>query len=362
MQRHGLLNDQSVVLDLQDGGDKEMCEAIEVSNNVYHAQLIGQLDPAPVVTMAQRLGIPDRDLPEECSLALGTATVLPVDMVRAFATFANEGHRCDPFAIGRIEQGDDVLLEHETDCEEAVDEDLALRMTELLIPPVESRTATAAQPDRPVAGKTGTTDDFRDAWFVGYVPQLVTAAWVGYEQQDPMDDIRGLDGVMGGSLPADIWVSHMQAVVEDYRDEGTVLEQEPSPATEVARGHFLRLQVSDGTGDPPSVPDVVESDEEEATDALLDAEYEVEVVQDEVEVTLQPDEEADELDPRDGEVIEQDPSGGTPLEPGETVTITVVRYDVEEEEEEEEEGQDDETTEDPEEPDETAETDGSEEG
>jgi membrane peptidoglycan carboxypeptidase len=245
--------------DPHDGGDKEMYEAIEVSNNVYHAQLIGYLQPEPVATMAQRVGIPDRDLPEHCSLALGTATVFPIDMVRAFATFANEGERCDPFPIASIEQGGEVLREHEPDCDEAINDDLALMMTDLLVTPVESGTATGAQLDRPVAGKTGITDDFRDAWFVGYVPQLATVAWVGYDEQQPMEDIHGLDVVTGGTLPTDIWVATMEAAVED-------------------------LDVEE-FGDPPpqewlEVPDAVGDDIDDLLDGLEDYDFHIDVEED----------------------------------------------------------------------------------
>jgi membrane peptidoglycan carboxypeptidase len=240
---------------------------------------------------------------------------------------------------------------------------------------VESGTGTAAQLDRPVAGKTGTTDDFHDAWFVGYVPQLATAAWVGFEQPRPMEGILGVERVTGGSIPAGLWAAYMWTAiegseaegfpdpppqevlavpdvverdveevieslpeydfhvlaeaVEDHRPAGTVIEQEPEAGTEVPRGHLLRLQVSDGTGDPPEVPDVVGLDEEEAREALEEAEYEVTVEIEETDVELGPDDDPADLDPPDGAVVEQDPAAGTPLEPGETVTVTVVRYRVE---------------------------------
>jgi penicillin-binding protein 1A len=361
--------------DPADGGDKEMYEAVQVSNNVYHAALIGRLQPEPVVEMAELLGIPDRELPRECSLALGSATLFPVDLAAGFATFASEGTRCVPYPVQLIERGDEVVREHEPDCEEAVDEELARQVTDLLRGPVEAGTGTAAQLDRPVAGKTGTTDDYHDAWFVGYVPQLVTAAWVGFEQPRPMEGILGVERVTGGTVPAQLWAAYMRIAVEeleveefgdpppqatvavpdaidraveevteaigeydlhvvaeeveDHRPAGTVIEQEPEAGTEVLRGHFLRLQVSDGTGEPPEVPDVVGLDEEEARQVLEDADYEVEVELDEQELTLGPDDDPDAIDPPDGSVTEQDPAGGTPLDPGETVTITVVRYDLE---------------------------------
>jgi penicillin-binding protein 1A len=361
--------------DPEDGGDKDMYEAVTVSNNVYHAALIGRLQPEAVVELAVPLGIPDRELPRECSLALGSATLFPVDLAAGFATFASNGVRCTPYPIQSIERGDEVLREHEPDCEEALAPELAAQVTDLLRGPVESGTGTAAQLDRPVAGKTGTTDDFHDAWFVGYVPQLATAAWVGFEQPRPMEGILGVERVTGGTIPAELWAAYMWTAiegseaegfpdpppqevlavpdvvdrdvdeftdglpeydfhvlteeVEDHRPAGTVVEQEPEAGTEVPRGHLLRLQVSDGTGDPPEVPDVVGLDEEAARTVLEEAEYEVTVEIEESDVELGPDDDPAELEPPDGAVAEQDPAAGSPLEPGETVTITVVRYRVE---------------------------------
>jgi penicillin-binding protein 1A len=361
--------------DPDDGGDKAMAEAVEVSNNVYHAALIGHLQPEPVVEMATTLGVPDRDLPRQCSLALGSATVFPVDLAAAFATFANEGTRCEPYPIQAIVRGDEVLREHEPTCEEAIDPELAHEVTDLLQGPVTSGTATAAQLDRPVAGKTGTTDDFHDAWFVGYVPQLVTAAWVGFEQPAPMESILGVDRVTGGTVPAELWAAYMRVALEEvevvdfpepppleqvqvpdaedrdvddvtdalgeydlhvltetvehWEPAGTVVDQEPEAGTEVARGHLLRLAVSDGTGEPPEVPDVVGLDEEEARELLEDADYEVEVEEEQREATLAPGDDPGDLDPPDGSVTAQSPGPGRTLEPGETVTITVVRYDTE---------------------------------
>jgi penicillin-binding protein 1A len=361
-----------------DGGVKEMYEAVRVSNNVYHAKLIGLIQPEPVIDMAARMGIPEDSLPRECSLALGSASVFPVDMAAGFATLANAGVRCSPYAVERIEQDESVLRQHEPFCEEALPHDLALRVNDILRGPVEDGTGTAAQLGRPVVGKTGTTDDFLDAWFVGFVPQLVTAAWVGFEQPRPMEDVLGVARVTGGTIPAQMWAAYMETAVAeleaadfgapppqerlqvpdamgrtpdevtaglgaydlhvvatqvtDYRPAGTVVAQDPDPGTEVARGHFLTLEVSDGTGDPPAVPDVLGLPEGEARAALEDADYTVVVEAEQQSVTLPADGDPADIDPADGTVIRQQPAGGTPLLPGEEVTITVVRYDIKREE------------------------------
>ena len=364
--------------DPSDGGVKDMYEAIAVSSNVYHAKLMGRLQPGPVVEMAKLLGFPDRDLPRECSLALGTATVFPLDMAVAFATIASGGTRCAPYAVQRIVRGDEVLREYDPDCTSALDNAVAVRLIDLLRGPVEDGTATAAQLDRPVAGKTGTTDGFRDAWFTGFVPQLVTAAWVGFEEPRPLANILGVEQVTGGSIPARLWATFMRAAVADMEvatfpeapplerltipdavgtpvDEltdrlgeydfhvlteevtdfyppGTVVAQQPDPGTRAAAGAILRLQLSDGTGEPPQVPDVVGLGEQEARAALEGAGYRIRVRVEERSATIAPGDDPADLDPPDGAVTAQQPSPGSRLRPQETVTVTVVRYDITREE------------------------------
>jgi penicillin-binding protein 1A len=357
--------------DPADGGVKDMDEAVTVSNNVYHAKLMGLLEPEPVIEIAQRLGIPDRSLPATCSLGLGAGSVFPIEIAAAFSTIATGGERCDIHVITRVEQAGETLIEHDPTCEEALSPAVAAHVTDLLQGPVGEGTATAAQIGRPVAGKTGTTDDFHDAWFVGFVPQLTTAAWVGYAQPRPLEGIAGVEQVTGGSIPALLWASYMEVAVADlepagfldppaqetitvadvlggtvdeltaaqeardlnlhvtqvtdFRPTGTIVAQDPDPGARVARGQLLAVSVSDGTGEPPRVPSVIDRSEREARRILTDAGYEVEVLEEQRRVQLRPGEDPD---PAEGTVIAQEPTAGAIALPGETVTITVVRHDV----------------------------------
>jgi penicillin-binding protein 1A len=360
--------------DPADGGVKDMDEALTVSNNVYHAKLIGLLQPEPVAEMAGELGIVHGSLPETCALSLGAGAVFPIELATAFATIA-DGQRCAPFVVSRVVQREEVLAEHEPDCEAALDPGVAVTLTDLLRGPIDEGTATAAQIGRPAAGKTGTTDDFHDAWFVGYVPQLATAVWIGHEDPRPLEDVAGVAQVTGGTIPAQIWAAYMAEAVEglepanfpappaeepvtvpdglegtleeltasidgydlnveavevrDFRPAGTVVEQRPDPGTRVARGTLLAVGVSDGTGEPPEVPSVLGLPEQEAVEILTEAGYEVRVEEERSRVTLAPEDDPADLDPADGTVGAQDPEPGTTALPGETVTIEVVRYDVE---------------------------------
>jgi membrane peptidoglycan carboxypeptidase len=347
-----------------------MEEAIRVSNNVYHAKLAGLLGPQRLVETAREAGLSSGTLPEQCSVALGSGSAYPLAMASAYATFANNGSRCEPLAVTRIELGELAgggKAEYKASCEEVLDPDVASRMNALLQEPVEGGTATAAQLDRPVAGKTGTTDDYKDAWFVGYVPQLSTSAWVGYEQPKAMEDVLGVEQVTGGTIPAQLWVTYMREAVDgmdvqdfddppriepvdvpkfkgematdlveeyeedftfnletrrvrNFRPAGTVVRQRPKAGREVDPGKLVTLFVSDGRGKPPRVPDVVGMRPGSARTVLTDAEYRVEV-QREREVVRGP------LPDDANTVVAMSPGAGTRLEPGKVVTITVREYD-----------------------------------
>ena len=357
----------------EDPGIKDMYEALRVSNNVYHAKLAGLLGPQSLVDTAQLAGLRGGVLPVECSVALGSGSAYPLAMAESYATFATGGEHCETLVVTRVEFGagiGDEDVTYDPQCERRFDPEIATQVVDLLREPVEGGTGTAAQLDRPVAGKTGTTDDYRDAWFVGFVPQLATSVWIGFEKPRPMEDVLGLDRVTGGSIPAQLWGSYMRAAVEgidpvdfaeppdqehldvpnfkeedaddlledyeedyslhlevqevrDYREAGTVVRQRPKPDTEVPAGTLVTLRVSNGKGRPPRVPDVVGMPEDRARRVLEDAEYEVSVEEQERELL-----EGDDPPEPERTVIRMSPDAGTRLEPEEEVVITVVVYDV----------------------------------
>ncbi|MDX1657689.1 MAG: transglycosylase domain-containing protein [Nitriliruptorales bacterium] len=196
-------------------GVLDMPDAIRLSNNVWHAKMIAELGPEKAVEMAHRLGI-GTEIPPVCAIALGAGSIFAVDMAQAFGTFANGGVRCEPYAISKVTDAEgNVLFQNEPQCEQVLDEEVAATMATMMREVVERGTATRAYiPGFDIAGKTGTTNDFKDAWFVGYTSELATAAWVGYEIPKEMVGILGFRRVAGGTVPAQIWESYMSTILE----------------------------------------------------------------------------------------------------------------------------------------------------
>jgi penicillin-binding protein 1A len=146
----------------------------------------------------------------------GANVVTPVDMAAGFATFANRGLRVPPVLVTRITRSDGtVLFKHEHTQRRALDAGVADTVTSILVDVVERGTGTAARLDRPAAGKTGTDNDYENAWFVGYTPELVTSVWVGYHDGEiPMEPPRTGIRVTGGSYPAQIWQRFMRTALQ----------------------------------------------------------------------------------------------------------------------------------------------------
>ncbi|MDR7556630.1 MAG: penicillin-binding protein 1A [Armatimonadota bacterium] len=191
-------------------GPVTLRRALEQSINVPAARMIAELGPAAVVETARKMGIESR-LEPVLSLALGSADVTPLEMSAAFAALANGGLRVHPLAILKVTDArGKVLEEHRPRRELALEPDVAYVMTDLLKGVIERGTGRAAAIGRPAAGKTGTTDDYRNAWFVGYTPYLSTAVWVGNDDNTPMRR------VVGGGLPAEIWAAFMKPATQPH--------------------------------------------------------------------------------------------------------------------------------------------------
>lgn len=167
-------------------GLRDMYSGIAGSSNVFHAKLIKEIGPQAAANMAARLGVTRSNLDPVCALALGAKEVFPLEMASAYATLANRGEYCAPYAITRIEDRTGrVLYQHSPNCTQVVEQAIADRVVDIMKGPVQAGgTAafmTGALAPYQVRGKTGTTNDYVDAWFVGYTRQLATAAWMGYE-------------------------------------------------------------------------------------------------------------------------------------------------------------------------------------
>lgn len=210
-------------------GPIDLVNATIHSDNAVYAQLTRLIGPPAVARAARKLGVRS-DLDPFFSIGLGAQAVNPLELARAYAAFANGGYRIDtetfgnhPRVVEEIRDADgDVVLEQDQVSRRMLSERTVGWVNTLLQGVIESGTGKRARLDAwPAAGKTGTTENYGDAWFVGYTPHLVVAVWVGYPTElRPMEfDFQG-DPVAGGTFPALIWKSFVQKAL-------TYLEAEP---------------------------------------------------------------------------------------------------------------------------------------
>ena len=190
------------------------------STNTVYARLVDTIGAEPVAEMAHRLGITS-PLPPYPSITLGALGVSPLEMSAAYSTFANYGERVEPYLIEKITAQDGtVIYEHEVEPRRVLSEQISAAVVSTLEKVVSSGTARRADIGRPQAGKTGTAANSRDVWFVGFVPQLTTAVWVGYaDSQLPLEDFavwNDIEGkeqyyrrAFGGTLAAPVWNQFM---------------------------------------------------------------------------------------------------------------------------------------------------------
>jgi penicillin-binding protein 1A len=178
-------------------GEITVEEALAQSINTAAARLLMQAGgPRPVAKLAASLGIADK-LPNDASLALGTGEVGLLELASAYAAFFNGGSRVTPFGIEALRVDGHTIDALHASPQAAIDPDLAAMMVRMLTAVVARGTGRAAAvPGHLVAGKTGTTQDYRDAWFVGCIDGEIIGIWLGN------DDNRPMKSVQGGSLPA----------------------------------------------------------------------------------------------------------------------------------------------------------------
>jgi penicillin-binding protein 1A len=181
-------------------GSVSLREAFARSLNSVAVQLSERSGRGNVIETAKRLGI-DTPLGNDASIALGTSETTVLEMTAAYATFANKGQGVLPYGITKIQtRSGKLLYQREGSGLGAVASPVAVReMLDVMTATVDWGTGKHAQIDRPAAGKTGTSQNFRDAWFIGLTAQLVTGVWVGNDDNKPMNKVTG------GSLPVDIW-------------------------------------------------------------------------------------------------------------------------------------------------------------
>ena len=198
------------------GGRYTLREALKHSINLVTVRVILEIAPPKQVSAyAHRMGITS-PIPAYESLALGTAEVTPLELTSAYGVYDNEGVLVSTIAITRIEDNDgNVIEDNSPEKKEVLSKETAYLMTDLLKGVVNGGTATTAVRSffsGVCAGKTGTTNDYADAWFVGFTPQLAAGAWVGFD--DARIRFKGLDG-QGGRAAAPIFGLFMQKTYED---------------------------------------------------------------------------------------------------------------------------------------------------
>ena len=183
--------------------------ALAQSRNIVAVKLAQLLGVDRVIAYAQRMGVRS-PLEANLSLALGTSGVSPLDMASGFSTLANQGVHIEPspFRIVKDSLGTTILNNRFPQQTEVVGAGTAYIMDSMMESVIQSGTGTNAQIGRPAAGKTGTTSSYRDAWFVGFTPDLVAAVWLGNDNYAPMNESYG------GNIPARTWARFMQAALE----------------------------------------------------------------------------------------------------------------------------------------------------
>ncbi|MEY4707038.1 MAG: hypothetical protein RJB58_761 [Pseudomonadota bacterium] len=223
-------------------GEMPLIRAFAQSSNSVAAQLTAEVGPKVVARTARRLGIAS-PLMEVSSLALGTSGVTPLELTGAYAPFANGGIAVQPYGILRIRtKAGKVLYQRQAPGHDAVmSANDNMQMTRLMMETLSTGTGKAGRlSDRDSAGKTGTTQDFRDAWFVGFSADLVTGVWIGNDNNAPMVKATG------GGLPARIFKTFME-------NAGQNLPPRPLGTTLVASAEQVV---------PPDAPEPQEGDQQ----------------------------------------------------------------------------------------------------
>ena len=180
------------------------------SRNVVTVKILKEIGVEYAIQYARKMGI-ESHLSADLSLALGSSGVSLLEITRAYSVFANGGQLVRPFFVKRVlDRNGEVLEEHQPEAETVLSKETCYIMTDLLQAVVQEGTGWRVKAlKRPAAGKTGTTNDLMDAWFVGYTPGLATGVWVGYDDQKPMGK-----GETGSRAASPIWLSFMSQVLQ----------------------------------------------------------------------------------------------------------------------------------------------------
>ena len=283
------------------GGLLSLYQATAGSVNAVYAQLAVEVGPDRIVDVAHRMGIKS-ELEPVYSLALGAGAVSPLEMASAYGNFATNGVHAEPYLVAAINlPNGEAPYEREVRTTQSIDPVIAAAVREPMQTVVCCGTARRAIIEGlDQAGKTGTHQNFREAWFVGYVPNYSTAVWVGFpDEQTSLRDVvingEGYARVYGGTVPAPIWKEFMELVLAKY-PAGTFVDVEGTSA------YSVRPETE--------VPLVLGLEMDEAEDEIFDAHLNPEF------------EEIASLEEA-GTVVSTEPEAGEDLDHGATVIVRI---------------------------------------
>jgi penicillin-binding protein 1A len=245
-------------------GDVTLREAFARSLNSVAAQLTQQVGVERVIEAARRLGIVS-DLVPAPSLALGTSEVNLLELTGAYAVLANRGVGVLPYAITEVRDAQGTLLyaREGSGLARLLAPRTILAMQDAMTAVIDWGTGKAARIGRPAAGKTGTAQDYRDAWFVGFTAELVTGIWVGNDDRRPMKQ------VVGGGLPARLWHDFMLAALEGEPAEP--LPWPGNPAEPVIASATNPAPAANSSESMPVEPEAAEEAQSDPLTALIEA-------------------------------------------------------------------------------------------
>ncbi|MFO8239390.1 MAG: PBP1A family penicillin-binding protein [Dissulfuribacterales bacterium] len=195
--------------------------ALTYSRNIISVKIARVIGLASIHNMAMRMGI-ETPLANNLSLALGSSEVTLIEMARAFSTFPNLGKNIKPqFIQAVLNRKGEIIEQLEPVFKEAVDPLTAFQMVQLLMGVIQNGTGSSARAlGFPAGGKTGTTDNYRDAWFIGFTPEIVTAVWVGREDKKSLGEME-----TGGRVACPIWTSFMLGTKDEVTKRDFIIPQ-----------------------------------------------------------------------------------------------------------------------------------------
>jgi penicillin-binding protein 1A len=290
-------------------GGTNLVEGTVHSFNTLYAQLVQQVGAQNAVDMANQLGVAEKLKPFD-SAVLGSNDVTVLSMASAYGTFANRGVHVPPVMVTKITTADGTIIyESEHKPTKAIDVGVADTVTSVLQQVIQRGTGTAAQEPFPVAGKTGTGEDYKNAWFCGYTTTLATAVWVGFPDAEvKMSPPTTSITVYGGTWPAQIWQRFMAAAYANG-PPGDFAAPPPPTTTTTVPGETTTIP-----GDAQvAVPSVVGMRSGDAGATLQQAGF---------RVALYPVA-TDSVNP--DTVVAQSPLGGGQAPPGAIVTVEVAQ-------------------------------------